>query len=151
MRKDYIFTQETFIPRPLNDVFKFFSKAENLERLTPPKLKFNILTATPIAMQKGALIEYRIRLLGLPFKWRTEITLWDPPVKFQDIQLKGPYKKWQHTHRFKEVRNGTQMTDDVVYQLPFSAISALFVKKQIASIFAYRKEQLDTLFPNTNE
>lgn len=155
MSKDYLFRQETFIPQPLDEVFTFFSKAENLEKVTPPKLKFKIRTPLPINMQQGTLIDYQIRLLGLPFKWRTEITAWEPPFRFQDVQLKGPYRKWQHTHFFSAVDGGTQMSDEVVYQIPLSTISnltnALFIRKQIASIFEYRKEQMDTLFGYANE
>ena len=154
MIKEYNYTQEIFIPRPLNKVFEFFSKAENLEKLTPPRLKFNILTPAPIKMKQGLFIDYQIRLLGLPFKWKTEITVWKPPYRFQDVQLKGPYRKWQHTHSFREVEGGTQMTDEVLYQIPFSLISplmnALFIKKQLTPIFSYRKEQMDTIFGLNN-
>lgn len=154
MSKDYYFNQQTFIEQPLDTVFAFFSKAKNLEKVTPPKLRFKILTPLPINMHRGTLIDYQIRLLAVPFKWQTKITLWEPPFRFQDVQLKGPYKKWKHTHLFEAVDGGTQMTDEVVYQIPFAPLSpilhTMFIKGQIESIFAYRKEQLDTLFGNVN-
>jgi len=152
--KQYIFTLTSIIPRPLDETFAFFCKAENLERITPAKLKFKILSPLPIRMQKGALIEYQIRLMGVPFRWKTEINLWQPPRSFRDIQLKGPYKKWEHTHHFEEKNGHTLMTDTVHYQLPFSVLGRiahfLFVKKQIESIFEYRQQQILLIFGRDN-
>lgn len=150
MPNTYTFSLETFVPRPQEEVFAFFSRAENLEKITPPKLRFKILTPLSITMQEGALIDYRIRLLGLPFKWRTEITLWEPPFRFRDVQLSGPYRKWEHTHSFEAADGGTRMRDEVHYQIPLDLLSPLtnrfFIRKQIADIFEHRKDALDAIF-----
>ena len=130
------------IPLPVDTVFEFFSKAENLQRLTPPELQFQILTPTPIDIRQGTLIDYQLGLFGLKFRWKTEITNWDPPHQFIDVQLKGPYREWIHTHRFIPTSKGTAILDDVQYQLPFSPIGDLaypVVRLQLARIFGYRQ------------
>ncbi len=147
----HILETVTIIPKPINEVFDFFSKAENLNKLTPPELHFNILTPSPIVMKKGTLIDYRIKLHGIPFTWKTEIWEWLPPYRFADRQLKGPYVKWHHTHSFKELPNGfTEMTDKVEYLAPGwilePMITALFVKKKVEAIFTYREQQLMKIF-----
>jgi len=96
-------------------VFPFFAEARNLETLTPPWLKFEVLTPAPIVMRPGTLIDYRIRVHGLPIRWRTEITAWDPPHRFVDVQLHGPYTLWHHTHTFEERDGGTLCLDHVRY------------------------------------
>lgn len=146
--KASVLKTETFIPRPLDEVFEFFSNAENLETLTPKTLGFTILTPTPIPMTTGTLIDYRIRIHGIPVKWKTEILLWDPPRQFIDMQLKGPYRLWHHLHTFKEVEGGVQMTDIVHYVSPFHAImDRLYIRNQVKEIFAYRTQRLHELFP----
>lgn len=130
------------IPLPVDTVFEFFSKAENLQRLTPPELQFQILTPTPIDIRQGTLIDYQLGLFGLKFRWKTEITNWDPPHQFIDVQLRGPYREWIHTHRFIPTSKGTAILDDVQYQLPFSPIGDLaypVVRLQLARIFGYRQ------------
>lgn len=130
------------IPLPVDTVFEFFSKAENLQRLTPPELQFQILTPTPIDIRQGTLIDYQLGLFGLRFRWKTEITNWDPPHQFIDVQLRGPYREWIHTHRFIPTSKGTAILDDVQYQLPFSPIGDLaypVVRLQLARIFGYRQ------------
>jgi ligand-binding SRPBCC domain-containing protein len=148
--KTYILKQETIIHQPLETVFQFFSTAENLNRLTPPHLKFEILTPLPITMAKGTLIDYQLKIYYFPVKWKTEIIVWEPPYRFIDSQLKGPYRKWIHEHKFEAVGEKTKMTDTLEYAIPggiFSAIiNNLFVKKDIQNIFNFREEQLLTIF-----
>jgi ligand-binding SRPBCC domain-containing protein len=130
------------IPLPVDKVFEFFATAENLQRLTPPELQFRILTPKPIELRQGALIDYQLGLFGLKFRWKTEITNWDPPHQFIDVQLRGPYREWIHTHRFIPTSKGTAILDDVQYQLPFSPLGDLaypVVRLQLARIFGYRQ------------
>jgi len=131
-------------------VFDFFCKAENLQKLTPPTLNFKILTELPIEMKKGTLIEYQIKLYGIPVVWKTEITKWDPPNEFEDTQLKGPYKLWRHRHIFKDLGEKTEMTDIVKYNpkgFPFNSIlNKLFVNKEINKIFSYREDRILSIF-----
>lgn len=129
------------VPYPLAEVFPFFAHAENLQTLTPAFLDFRILTPLPIAMQVGTLIDYRIRLHGVPMRWRTRIRVWQPPHRFADEQLRGPYRQWWHEHLFAEVEGGTLITDRVVFQSPLSWIThPLLVRRQLARIFDYRQK-----------
>jgi hypothetical protein len=143
-------TREQFIAAPVADVFSFFSRPENLSKLTPPDLGFVILTPPPIEMKTGALIDYTIRLFGMRVRWTTLITAYDPGRSFVDEQLKGPYSFWRHSHRFAEAPGGTMVTDEVRYALPFGPVGrlahALVVKRQLASIFAYREKAIGTIF-----
>lgn len=138
------FSCETIVPAPLDAVFPFFSEAENLERITPPSLQFRILTPSPIEMAEGTLIDYRLRLNGFPFRWRTRISLWNPPHAFEDTQLKGPYRDWIHRHTFSALPdNQTRMLDEVRYRLPlypFGQIAFPLVRLQVRTIFRYRNE-----------
>jgi ligand-binding SRPBCC domain-containing protein len=143
--KDYVIEKSTWIARPISTVFPFFSDAENLARITPPELGFRIRSALPIHMSEGTLIDYTIVLFGLPVRWRTEITRWNPPHSFEDRQLSGPYAKWVHTHTFVEARGGTTMHDRVVYALPFGLVGRLahpLVRRQLKHIFDYRESVL---------
>lgn len=137
------------IPLPIDRVFPFFSKAENLARITPPELGFQIKTPLPIDMREGVLIDYTIRLHGLPMRWRSLISKWNPPFEFVDEQLKGPYALWHHTHRFRpDGDDATQMDDEVLYRLPFSPLGDValpIVKRQLARIFAYRSDVVQRL------
>ncbi len=139
-------TVETIIHKPIEEVFDFFSKAENLNKLTPPELYFKIITPLPITMKVGTLIDYQLKLTGIPFKWKTKITKWDPPFVFEDTQLKGPYNTWIHEHRFESVGNGTKMTDYLQYRSPGGFLEFiphhLFVKAKVEEIFRYRNEIL---------
>ncbi|MFC1575470.1 SRPBCC family protein [Gemmatimonadota bacterium] len=131
------------IPRTPEEVFPFFAAPENLERITPPELRFEILTPLPIQMRRGATIEYRLRLGRVPFRWRTEISEWDAPRSFADLQLAGPYHTWVHRHTFETTETGTLMKDRVDYRLPLWPLGewALpFVRRKINRIFAYRGE-----------
>lgn len=150
LMKPHILETVTIIKRPLSEVFDFFSRAENLSLLTPPELQFNITSPLPIQMKAGALIDYRIKLNGIPFNWKTEISEWTPPHRFADVQVKGPYVRWHHTHSFKEVNGVTEMIDTVEFLSPGwifePLINALFVERKVKQIFAYREEQLNKLF-----
>ena len=136
------------LPLAPEEVFPFFAEADNLERLTPPELQFHIITPPPITMQLGTLIEYRLRLFGVPFKWLTRICHWNPPHEFVDEQLRGPYRTWVHTHRFHSTDKGTRMEDEVTYRLPFFPVGELaypFVKWQLRRIFDFRRQAITAL------
>ena len=141
---------ETIIDKPLQEVFEFFSNAQNLNLLTPPQLQFVILTPFPIAMKKGTLIDYKLKLSGIPFYWKTEIAAWEPPFRFVDKQLKGPYKIWIHEHRFEEKNGKTYMYDTVEFLSPGwflePIINKLFIEKKVKEIFAYREKKLKEIF-----
>ncbi len=142
------------LPFPHERVFEFFSRAENLGAITPPELGFEILTESPIAMRVGTRIDYRIRLHGVPMKWRTLITAWEPPDSFVDVQERGPYALWEHTHRFRpDGPHATVMEDEVRYRLPFGVLGLValpLVRRQLRSIFAYRRERVEQLLSAVN-
>ena len=143
----WVLESQQFFPLPQADLFDFFGDASNLEAITPPWLNFEILTPRPIEMRVGALIDYKLKLRMIPIKWRTEITAWEPPLRFIDSQLKGPYKKWIHEHTFIEQDGGTLMIDCVEYDVPFGRIAhALAVKGDLEKIFAYRQKVLAERF-----
>ena len=137
-----------YLDYPIEEVFAFFQDAHNLQVLTPEFLRFEVLTPKPIDMKTGALIDYRIRLRGIPLKWRTEITDWNPPHGFVDQQLRGPYRQWHHTHEFVAKDGGTVCTDRVRYKVFGGAlIQRLFVRKDVDKIFRYRTEKMAEIFP----
>ena len=146
MRRHH-FETSAILPLPRDRVFPFFADAANLEVITPPELRFHIVTPRPIAMHPGALIRYRLRLIGVPFQWLTRITEWNPPCEFVDEQLQGPYKTWIHRHRFFEVAEGTRVEDEVTYELPLyplGEVAAPFVRLQVQRIFSYRAAAIRT-------
>jgi ligand-binding SRPBCC domain-containing protein len=142
--------RELWVPHPLPAVFEFFARAENLETITPPWLRFRLLTPTPITMKQGATIAYALRVRGIRLQWLTEIERWDPPFEFIDVQSKGPYKLWRHTHRFSQVEGGTSILDIVHYALPLGVLGRLIhrlqVAKDLAAIFDYRALRIQELF-----
>lgn len=145
--KEHVFIQEQTIDRPIGEVFAFFSDVHNLTRITPPWIDFRVVTPDPIEMRVGTLIDFRLKLHGIPFAWRTEITEWDPPHRFTDEQRKGPYKRWIHTHSFKSENGRTQMTDHVRYAaIGGILVQKLFLGPDIRKIFAFRKETLNAFW-----
>lgn len=136
------------VQRPIEEVFRFFSDAENLEAITPPWLNFRILTPMPFQIREGSLLDYKIRLHMIPIRWRTEICVWQPSRRFVDQQLKGPYKKWYHEHTFYDLGNGVTSVVDDVHYIPRggSLIHRLMVKPDLEKIFTYRQEKLTEIF-----
>ena len=144
-----VFTSEIWLPQPRDRVFPFFADARNLQQITPPWLRFEVLTPPPIAMQPGARIDYRLRLHGLPLRWQSEITLWEPPFRFRDEQRRGPYRSWIHTHEFEARDGGTRCRDHVEYAVPGGRlVDTLFVRRDVKAIFAYRRQALQKRFPS---
>ena len=152
---EHILKRRQIIPRPRNEVFEFFSDASNLQRITPPQLKFQILSPQPIEMKTGALIDYRLQLYGLGLIWKTEITQWNPPFDFVDTALKSPYRQWIHLHTFSDGANGTMVMEDCVrYRLPlapFGEIAHWPVRRQLEMIFAYRRKIITEIFGSRAE
>jgi ligand-binding SRPBCC domain-containing protein len=148
--KTYTLQRQQLVKRSLQDVFHFFSQPENLGLLTPRGLGFQMLTPGPIQMKDGAVIDYVIKLFGQDLRWTTHITLFDPPHKFVDVQLKGPYSFWHHTHTFTPTEDGTIITDEVRYVMPFGVLGRLaqklIVRHQLERIFTFRQEQILALF-----
>lgn len=142
--------QEQWIPRPIDEVFAFFSDAHNLEAITPPWLGFRILSVSSDSITEGTEIRYQLKLHGIPIPWRTEIRKWNPPHRFIDLQRSGPYKLWHHTHTFEAHGNRTRMIDVVRYTLPFGILGrivhALKVRGDVRRIFAYRYKCIDEFF-----
>ena len=146
----HVLRREQRLPRPPEAVFPFFADAGNLEAITPAWLGFRIVTPRPIEMRVGALIEYRLRLHGVPVSWLTRIEEWEPGVRFVDAQLTGPYRLWHHTHEFRaHPEGGTVMTDTVRYALPYGPLGALahrvLVRRDVERIFDYRAQAVPPL------
>lgn len=147
-----------FVPRPLEEVFAFYSDARNLARITPAWLGFSIRGSSDgdaqpdaaIRMREGVRIHYRVRPLGLPQRWTSEITAWEPPHRFVDEQRTGPYRRWRHIHEFRPAPGGTQISDVVEYALPFGPLGdiahSLLVKRQLKAIFDYRERVVASIF-----
>lgn len=138
------------IPRRKDEVFAFFADAANLEAITPAFLRFRILTPLPIELRAGARIDYALSLFGVPFTWRTQITVWEPGVRFVDEQESGPYALWRHTHSFEEAGGATTMRDLVEYALPLGPLGSLahelLVRRMVERIFDHRREVIARRF-----
>jgi ligand-binding SRPBCC domain-containing protein len=150
MPEPYKLVNEQVVPRPLDEVFSFFSRAENLATITPDFLHFKILSIAPQPVQVGTLITYSLRVRGLPLRWTSKITEWEPPNRFVDFQVRGPYKLWHHTHRFIAKGSSTRIIDEVLYELPLGPFGRLahrlMVKRDVRNIFAFREEKIRALF-----
>jgi ligand-binding SRPBCC domain-containing protein len=149
---EHILTRSLKLPIPRADAFAFFSDARNLEIITPPRLKFRIITPQPIKLRQGTLIDYQLKIRGVPVKWQTEISVWDPPHAFVDRQLHGPYKQWIHRHTFVEIdKNTTLIEDEVKYRVgfaPFGELAHILVRRELDHIFDYRQKRVTKLLIN---
>jgi ligand-binding SRPBCC domain-containing protein len=138
----HVLEREQVLPVATGEAFEFFADAFNLEAITPPWLHFALETPAPIAMQAGTLIRYSLRLHGLPVRWLTRIEAWEPGHRFEDVQVRGPYRLWHHSHTFVPHERGTLMRDRVHYALPLGPLGevahALVVRRDLERIFDYR-------------
>jgi ligand-binding SRPBCC domain-containing protein len=145
----HCFEREQVVRAPLGRVFEFFSKAQHLEALTPPWLRFQVLTPEPLEMRVGTVIEYRLRLRGVPMRWVSLIDEWEPGRRFVDRQLCGPYRFWHHTHEFAPHPDGTLVCDRVRYAIPFGPLGALahraFVRRDLGRVFDFRRQAVARL------
>jgi len=136
-----------WLDRPRDEVFAFFADALNFQEITPPWLQFRVVSKLPIQIREGAEIDYRLRIRGIPVGWRSRITAWDPPRRFVDERVSGPYRLWIHEHRFTEHAGGTSCEDNVQYApLGGPLVNTLFVKREVEKIFSFRSEQLRKIF-----
>jgi ligand-binding SRPBCC domain-containing protein len=141
-----------FLPHPCEVVFQFFADAFQLGTITPPWLQFVVLTPAPITMRIGLRIDYRLRLHGVPIRWQSAISAWEPPARFVDEQIRGPYRRWHHEHRFESVEGGTLCRDIVDYEVPGGPIvDWLFVRRDLRMIFRFRQRKLAELFAFIDE
>jgi ligand-binding SRPBCC domain-containing protein len=135
------------LPAPRERVFAFYSDAFELERLTPPRLRFRLITPRPIEIRPGTRIDYRLHIRGIPIRWQSEIMVWEPPHRFVDEQRRGPYRHWRHEHTFEEVEGGTICRDVVDFSVPGGRlVERILVRPDIRQIFAYRQRVLAELF-----
>jgi len=145
---DYILESRVWLARARTDVFAFFTESSNLVLLTPASFGLRVVGG-PHALSNGAVVDLRMSWLGVPVRWRAFIREWDPPYRFVDVQVLGPYARWEHRHRFLEERGGTWVEDRVTYRLPLGplgrAAHALLVRRQIAALWRYRTRRLGEL------
>ena len=143
--KEHIFETQMGLPLKLAEVFPFFCDTVNLERITPPELHFQIITPQPIEITLGSVVDYRLQLYAIRFRWRSEITVWRPPHEFVDEQIQGPYRLWIHRHQFSEENGNTIIKDTVRYQLPLWPLGEVvfpLLKLQLRRIFKYRQQAI---------
>ena len=139
-------TARQVVDAPLDRVFPFFADARNLGRITPPWVRFEMLTEGPVEMKVGTTLDYRVRIRGLPIKWQSLITAWEPPHRFADVQTKGPYRDWIHEHRFEADGDRTIVHDVVRYRVPLGRLVEPFlVRPDVRKIFTYRAESIPRL------
>jgi ligand-binding SRPBCC domain-containing protein len=148
--KHELFERTTLLGATIEDVFEFFSGPQNLAVITPPKMRLRVITAPSRALREGDRLEYRFSFLGVPLAWRTRITLWRDNEAFSDFQERGPYRYWLHTHTFRQVPEGVEMTDRVEYSLPFGIlgrwVGGWLVRRELEKIFDYRAEAIRRAF-----
>jgi ligand-binding SRPBCC domain-containing protein len=152
MPRIHVLERRQRVELPIEQVFDFYGDAHNLERITPPWLGFEVITPAPIEIGVGTLIEYRLRLHRVPIRWRTRIEVWEPPDRFVDVQIRGPYSLWEHTHRFEQDDPGaTTIEDRVRYSIPFGPLGGLaerlLVRRDLRQIFDYRSEAVKRELP----
>lgn len=146
----HTFTTELWLPSPPAEVFTFFGDAQNLQRITPAWLNFKILTPLPLEIRAGTLIDYQLRIRGIPLRWQTEITAWAPPHRFVDEQKRGPYRQWIHEHTFTPQNGGTLCRDHVRYAVVGGAlVNWLLVRRDVERIFNHRAKRMRELFPTS--
>lgn len=145
-----IFEKTTTIVAPLAEVFRFFAEPGNLARITPPQMRFRVTNGPGRPLRAGDRIEYEMRILGIPVRWRTLINSWRENESFSDLQERGPYRSWLHTHTFRAVAGGVEMRDHVDYELSLGWIGRLaagwWVRRELARIFAYRESVIRKAF-----
>jgi ligand-binding SRPBCC domain-containing protein len=147
MTRTFQLTASQWVPRAPEAVFAYFADAFNLEDITPPWLRFRVLTPPPIKMGSGMEIDYRLRLRGLPLHWRSRISDWKPPFQFVDDQIVGPYRLWRHVHTFEVRDGGTCILDHVAYASAGGRLTnALFLRRDLRAIFTFRQQRLTELF-----
>ena len=139
-----------WVPSPLETVFEFFERPENLMLITPPWLGLRLRTPGSLTMHAGLVIDYHVRVLGWTTRWRSVIAEYDPPNSFRDVQVTGPYRRWDHLHRFRRDEGGTAIQDLVVYEPPLGPLGGLLdvlvIRRQLAAIFEYRRQRIEALF-----
>ena len=141
--KTWLFEAEQWFPLSPDQVFRFYDDAFKLEQITPPLLQFKVLTPAPIDMQAGTVIDYRLKLRGIPLRWQSQITAWEPPHRFVDEQQKGPYRLWRHQHTFIDDKGGTLAIDRVEYAVHGGLlVKKLLVEPELKRIFDYRNRNL---------
>ena len=148
---DHVLEFRVWLPRPREEVFPFFADPRNLAVLDPPWLGFRLLCSPPDSLEAGAVFDFRIRWLGIPVRWRALIREYDPPYRFVDVQVRGPYARWEHRHLFRAGEGGTWVEDRITYRLPLGPLGrvlhTLWVRRQLAALFAHRRRRLEELFP----
>ena len=146
---DHVLEACTWLPRPRPEVFAFFADPRNLLRLTPPRLALRVCTEHA-TLAAGAVLDFRMRWLGVPLRWRSYVREYDPPYRFVDVQVRGPWARWEHRHRFLDERGGTSVEDRVTYRLPLGGLGRLvhaaLVERQLRALWAYRQARLGELF-----
>lgn len=146
MSSEQVLEREQRVDLPLAETFGLYADAHNLEAITPPFLRFRVVTPRPVEMRRGTLIAYRLRLRGIPVRWLTRIETWEPPHRFVDVQVRGPYAHWHHTHEFEARGDGTLIRDRVRYRIGFGPLGTLalrlFVHRDLERIFDHRREAI---------
>ncbi len=150
VNRGYVFSSHFWVPYSIESVFSFFSDEENLELLSPSWIHFKKIEKSSESIQRGTKIDYKLKIKGISFRWQSLISLWQPPTYFVDEQIRGPYSYWYHDHKFKDVRGGTLIIDQVTYKVPFGLFGDLFfsswIKKSIIKIFQFRKKRMSIIF-----